>query len=426
MACNFLVALGNYAFQALIGRKLSLPEYGYANAATSAVLLLSLPAMAASNALIHYVARFVASEQKAELHGLIAAARKWLGLIVASSFFLALVLIRPLTAYCGFPRTTLIAVIGINMAAMLGTVFVTALCTGMGWYARLGCIAAGAILVKLALAWGATASWPTAEAAVLAAAASSFVYAAVLVWKNDFSGPGERIDPWNSNFAFFAVAALVSALSSYAFTQSDVLMAQRNFRPEALAYFCAAGIFSRALIGLTAPLLTVFFATQSAAKNQSGAIQPHTALLGSYLVALVAGGLAITIFRGALVHALFGRAEPAATALTARFALLMIIIGLIEMIANWALAARIWNVVWMHGALALCYVCCGIRLGKNPEDLLRVLTVTAGISTAILLAYLQLRVLRSQRNARLKANAASELVQARCRRKGRAGWCYLT
>ena len=52
MVCNLFVAIGNYAFQGLIGRKLSLPEYGYANAAAGAVLLLSLPVMATSNALI--------------------------------------------------------------------------------------------------------------------------------------------------------------------------------------------------------------------------------------------------------------------------------------------------------------------------------------------------------------------------------------
>jgi hypothetical protein len=40
MVCNLFVGIGNYAFQGLIGRKLSLPEYGYANAAAGAVLLL--------------------------------------------------------------------------------------------------------------------------------------------------------------------------------------------------------------------------------------------------------------------------------------------------------------------------------------------------------------------------------------------------
>jgi hypothetical protein len=52
MVCNLFVGIGNYAFQGLIGRKLSLPEYGYANAAAGAVLLLSIPVMATSNALI--------------------------------------------------------------------------------------------------------------------------------------------------------------------------------------------------------------------------------------------------------------------------------------------------------------------------------------------------------------------------------------
>lgn len=82
MVCNRFVGIGNYAFQGLIGRKLSLPEYGYANAAAGAVLLLSLPVMATSNALIHYVARFRAPGRRAELHGLVSSTRKWLGFIL--------------------------------------------------------------------------------------------------------------------------------------------------------------------------------------------------------------------------------------------------------------------------------------------------------------------------------------------------------
>jgi hypothetical protein len=85
MVCNRFVGIGNYAFQGLIGRKLSLPEYGYANAAAGAVLLLSLPVMATTNALIHYVARFRASGKRAELHGLVSSPRKWLGFILGAT-----------------------------------------------------------------------------------------------------------------------------------------------------------------------------------------------------------------------------------------------------------------------------------------------------------------------------------------------------
>jgi len=189
MVCNLFVAIGNYAFQGLIGRKLSLPEYGYANAAAGTVLLLSLPVMATSNALIHYVARFRASGRRAELHGLVSSIRKWLGFILGGGFLLALLLIRPLTDYCGFPRTSLVAVMMINTAAVLGTAFVTALCTGMGWYARIGLIAVSAVIVKLVSMSIFAATAPVAESAIAAAAVSTLVVLA----KGFFRSP--RKDP---------------------------------------------------------------------------------------------------------------------------------------------------------------------------------------------------------------------------------------
>ena len=81
---------------------------------------------------------------------MVSSTRKWLGFILGGSFLLALLLIRPLTNYCGFPRTSLMVVMVINMVAVLGTIFVTALCTGMRWYARLGFMAVSAVIAKLA------------------------------------------------------------------------------------------------------------------------------------------------------------------------------------------------------------------------------------------------------------------------------------
>jgi O-antigen/teichoic acid export membrane protein len=385
MMCNLLVAIGNYAFQGLIGRKLSLPEYGYANAAAGAVLLLSLPVMATSNALIHYVARFRASGRRAELHGLVSSTRKWLGFILGGGFLLALLLIRPLTEYCGFPRTSLIAVMVINMVAVLGTVFVAALCTGMGWYARLGFMAVCAVIAKLATVWIATSHLPIAECAIASTAASALVYSVILRWRKEVSGPGKQINPWNREFGVFALAALASALGSYGFTQSDVLIAQRNFPPEAVAHFCAAGVFARALLGLTGPLLMVLFATRSAAERQNSGFGGHAVLIGVYLAATSAGAVIITIFSTPLTHSIFGHAEPATAALASRFALLMVIVGAIEVLGNWALASRWFNVVYAQFAISILYVAVGLRFGTNPANLLTVLLVGAVCAFLIVL-----------------------------------------
>jgi O-antigen/teichoic acid export membrane protein len=403
MVCNLFVAIGNYVFQGLIGRKLSLPEYGYANAAAGAVLLLSLPVMATSNALIHYVARFRASGRRAELHGLVSSTRKWLGFILGGGFLLALLLIRPLTDYCGFPRTSLMAVMVINVVAVLGTVFVTALCSGMGWYARLGFMAVCAVITKLATVWIATSHLPIAEGAIASTAASALVYSVILLWRKEVSGPGKQTNPWNRDFGVFALAALASALGSYGFTQSDVLMAQRNFNPEAVAHFCAAGVFGRATLGLTGPLLIVFFATRSACEKRNSDFVAYAPLIGLYLLAMCGGAVLITILRGPLTYSIFGHAEPATAALASRFALLMVIVGAIEVLGNWALASRWFNVVYAQLALAILYVAGGLRFGTDPAALLTALLAGAVFALLILLGICRLNF------ARLKTKGEASL-----------------
>ncbi|MBA2271533.1 MAG: hypothetical protein H0W20_13205 [Chthoniobacterales bacterium] len=385
MACNFLVALGNYAFQGVIGRQLPLVEYGYANAAAGAVLLLSLPVMASSNALTHYVARFRASGQEAELQGLVSSTRKWLGLVAGSGFVLALLLTQPLATYCGFPRPSLVVAMVVNMTAMLGIAFVTALCTGMGWYARLGLIAVGGMIVKLVSVWTVTRGMPLAEGAVAATAASAGVYAVILFWWKDVSGAGERINPLNREFGLFALAALASAFGSFAFTQSDILMAQRNLPAEAVGYFCAAGVFARGMLGLTGPLLMVFFATRSAGAKHASDSRTYFILIGLYLLIMSLGAIAITVLREPLTHSIFGRPEPAAAALVGRFALLILAIGAIEILGSWALASRWFGVVHAQFGLGVLYVAVGLVFGTDPSRLLSALLAAATTVLAVLL-----------------------------------------
>ena len=117
-ACTFIAALGNYGFQCVLGRHLPLAEYGLANAAFGAVFLLTLPVLAASSALIHYIARFRARGQEAHLRGLLAGARSGLLVLGVSGLLFTLVLVKPLTSFCDFPRSSLVIGIAIEQWAI--------------------------------------------------------------------------------------------------------------------------------------------------------------------------------------------------------------------------------------------------------------------------------------------------------------------
>jgi hypothetical protein len=49
------------------------------------------------------------------------------------------------------------------------------------------------------------------------------------------------------------------------------------------------------------------------------------------------------------------------------------VVGAIEVLGNWALASRWFNVVYAQLAMSILYVAAGLRFGTNPAKLLTVL-----------------------------------------------------
>jgi O-antigen/teichoic acid export membrane protein len=77
LSCAGLLAgLGNYAFQAIIGRCLDKAEFGYVNSTLGFIGLLGLPLGIASAAVTHYIAHFRATGDEARLQGLLPAAAR--------------------------------------------------------------------------------------------------------------------------------------------------------------------------------------------------------------------------------------------------------------------------------------------------------------------------------------------------------------
>jgi O-antigen/teichoic acid export membrane protein len=57
-AAGLLAGLGNYAFQAIVGRCLDKAEYGYVTSTLGFIGLLGLPLVITSTSVTHYIAHF--------------------------------------------------------------------------------------------------------------------------------------------------------------------------------------------------------------------------------------------------------------------------------------------------------------------------------------------------------------------------------
>src|SRR5258706_1201463 len=99
-AAGFVAGIGNYVFQAIMGRLLKTPghsgEFGYLGSGLAFINLLGLPLLIASTAVTHYIAHFQASGDEARLAGLLSGCRRVLFRLTVTGSIVAVLPVKPL------------------------------------------------------------------------------------------------------------------------------------------------------------------------------------------------------------------------------------------------------------------------------------------------------------------------------------------
>jgi hypothetical protein len=385
-AVGLLTGFGNYAFQAIISRRLEQSgEYGLANSAISFMGLLGLPLAIATAAVTHYIARFNFSGDDARLQGLLAGCRKFLFRLTIAGSVLAALVVIPLSDFFHFPRTGLMLVaLGCVLAGLWGA-FATALCQGLAWFKRLAFIGLLAMCLRLAFGWLATLKFPTAETVVLASGIALLANLVLFFWRKNLSRPAQSVSPWNREFVQFLIVAAACIGGGYCFTQGDLLVAKRYFPGSDLDAYTAAGLLARALPMTVAPLLTVLF-THRSGKHTGDSAREQLKLLGFYAVGLVGGAIGLFVLR-TFCLTIIARNTLEAADMIEPLATTMVFVGLLQALAIWALASRWLKIALLYGGLGLAYWLLLLCLGKSPADLLRLMPTAAGIAFGILFVF---------------------------------------
>src|ERR1039457_346051 len=153
-AISFMTGIGNFAFQAVLGRNLTVPgQYGSANSALGGLMIVLglLPAIAVF-AVTHYIAHFNASGDSARLQGLLLGCRKFLFRLSIAGSVLAMLLVKPLSVFFHYDESLMLVTL---CCALLGlwVAMATALCQGLAWFKRLALIAFLAMLLRVSFGW---------------------------------------------------------------------------------------------------------------------------------------------------------------------------------------------------------------------------------------------------------------------------------
>jgi O-antigen/teichoic acid export membrane protein len=381
---SFIAGLGNLAVSAVLGHRLSKPEYGFANSALDFITFLGLPLQAFSTALIHYIAHFRASNDQARLQGLLAGCQKVLLKVSIGGSILAILLFKPLGTFFHFPRPSLMLMALLCMLAAVWSGLAVAMCQGMAWFKRMAVIGVVAVLMRFTFCWALTKPFPTAEIAVGATLFSFIANLSLLYWWKDiFQHGSEQISPWNRQFANFLIVTAGTVAGTFFFTAGDGLAAQRYFSGNDLGAYQGAARFGRAIPATVGPLLMVMFTSRSGNK-EGAAITDQRILLGLYAIGLACGAAVLVMFRRLFVKFIFGADNPEAAAMIIPFSITMTLVGLNQAIGMWSLANRWLVVAAVYGTLGICYWALLLTTGRTPVALLHAMPIGAGCAFCVL------------------------------------------
>lgn len=378
--------MGNYAFSALVGNRLTIEEFGFTNSTLDFISFLALPLQMVSTALIHYIAFFRGKNDDARLRGLLAGCRKFLLKTTVAGSILVIVLANPLGTFFHFPRGSLMMAALICVLVGLWSGFAVALCQGMAWFKRLAVIGLVAVCLRLLFGWFVLKKADTAEIAVSATTFSLFANLVLLYWWKDIFQRGEeQISPWNREFLGFLLVTGATVGGTYFFTTGDGLVAKRYFTGGDNGAYQVAARLGRAIPQTVGPLLLVMFTSRSGSKH-GAAISDQRILLVLYALGLGCGAAGVVLLRGLLVKIMLHTYNPEAAAMILPYSVTMALIGLSQAIGMWSLANRWLKMAMTYGALGLTYWLALFYFGRTPAALLHTMPLVAGGAFCILCA----------------------------------------
>ena len=379
---NFVAALGNYFFQALMRRHLSWSEFGYLNATLSLILFAGVPLTAASQTMTHHLAQIGAEGRAEKIARLQAASLKLLRHLTWIIFGLCVLLIPPLTEYLRFPRMSLawagLLWIPVNLWSTLGGAW----CAGLSRFRLLAVLLVATAFLRFAAGAVAVSYYPWAEAGIGASILSGVVLASIAVFSpHHATAASLRQVMLQRDWLIYGGAALAVAFGTLVFLQGDQIIAQRHFPGEQLGRYTGAGLLGRTVVWASLPVLTVYFTRRS---GHHAALVSPVRLLVVYLGMLIAGAIGIFIVRAPLLQLFLGVHDADLSSMTARFAFAMVPIGILQAMGYHYLAARRLTECIAFAGCAIAYLTALSTFGQTPVLMLNTMTDCASTSIVLL------------------------------------------
>lgn len=387
-AVTFIASAIHYLFQSFMGHLLPREEYGYMNSTLGVILLLSVPLVAASQSVAHFLARLQKEGDAQKLEEFRQKSLHWLWKGTWILLGLALLSWKPMKEWLNFPRTSLALLVLACLPAQLWSVVASAWCAGSGRFRLLGGLTLGGALMRLGAGIALAYYWRQAESGIAASLLGALAIGALLFFVKREKNNSAKTFKFPTGFFPFLGASVAVGIGNFLFLQADQIVAQRFFSGMDLGNYSAAGVLGRAVVLGSLPFLTVYFTQRSeitASNRQSWGLK---FLYGS---SLLVGSSCVYFMSDFLCRLLLGHREPQTTVWMDQFAVNMAIVGVLNAIGFFLLASRRFIECFCYGVLGLIYTGFLLQKGITPDHMLEVMRLMTGIALGMMVALILVR-----------------------------------
>lgn len=371
-------ALCNYLFQAVIGRMLTMGQFGIVNTMLSISLIASVPANAISWSMTRFVSERAGPEQRPQIAALIQQAFQRLLIWFVPLCGLWLVLAPRAAEFLNMPSS---GPIYASLAIVLATLIRPILQGSLRGLERFGVMAAANMTQSFSrVVLGALLVWAGTEATgALTGNALSLVIAALVAVpflpfrrkaEMPLGGHGFRA---SELYAFFGPSlAIMGALAIL--SNADMVAAKAALPAAEAGVYSAASVFARGSLFFILPAVSVVFprlARQHPGDRRVLELRMLAGVAGFQVLINICG----TFLAPLLIRLLLGRTESGAIDLLPRFLWSMTPMTLAMIPIHFGMARASRRLAWGLPVIAVAYIAALLRFHAEPAWILNCLAL---------------------------------------------------
>lgn len=368
MVSTILGGVLGYFFHFIVSRKLTVGQYGELQAITSLTLIFGVLASTLSIFIIKYSSVFAAhGDRDSQAHFITFLFRKFKILIVGIGI-LYLLLLPVLKSFLHLAGYFGLIVIGFSVVFFIIGAFYGNVLQGWKKFFAAGLIGIVVMTAKLLSGFAIASSYPTASAVSL-----SIFVSAILGWflvraysrrSWPMAGSANEKNNWRENyfsgenFKKSFVSILFFSLALGAVSNLDIILVKNMTSAELAGYYGALSVLGKIIMWLNLSVVAVLL-PDAFSLGHAGKPAHSRSVLASYgLIFLMSipALLFYYLFSGILVNLLFGAKYAIISQSLWLFGLMAVVLSLLTLEANLALARRDFRSTYFLGAVILILI----------------------------------------------------------------------